>query len=126
MTTKLLREKFGKTSRKAGRIWKNAENTALIIKANESNTYNIDFSTKEDGYYFIRCFGEGLFDDRSGQQMYDYGVLSHSNGKAVFKMDDYSKTFNAGGGLKNRKQYETLKLEKGDYNLKFYMVHRSG
>lgn len=100
---------------------KNAENTALIIKANESNTYNIDFSTKEDGYYFIRCFGEGLFDDRSGQQMYDYGVLSHSSGKAVFKMDDYSKTFNAGGGLKNRKQYETLKLEKGDYNLKFYM-----
>jgi serine phosphatase RsbU (regulator of sigma subunit)/ligand-binding sensor domain-containing protein len=100
---------------------KEAKYTALITKADETKSYNIDFNIKEDGYFFIRCFGEGLLDDRSGQRVWDYGVLSRKNGEEIFKMFEYDKTYHAGGGLKNRRLYQVLRLEKGDYNLKYFM-----
>ncbi len=93
---------------------------ALITKAEESTVYNIDFSIKEDTHVLISCMGEGTFDG-IGEQMYDYGLLKDSRDKTLFAMQDFSKTFHAGGGQKNRKQYEVLTLPSGDYNLKYIM-----
>ena len=99
----------------------NSDKLALIIKADESKSYSIDFSLKQDSYIFIRCLGEGLVDDRSGNLVWDYGTLRRSDGEVIFEMQDFLKTFHAGGGYKNRMQYDTLHLKKGDYNLKYTM-----
>ena len=98
-----------------------SDKLALITKADESKSYSIDFSLKQDSYIFIRCLGEGLIDDRSGNLVWDYGTLRRSDGNVIFEMQDFLKTFHAGGAYKNRMQYETLNLEKGEYNLKYTM-----
>ena len=58
----------------------------MIIKADESKSYNIDFSLKEDSYVLIRCLGEGRIDDLSGNLMWDYGIISRKNGDILFEM----------------------------------------
>jgi len=109
------------TEKEIKNVLQDSEELAMIIKADESKSYNIDFSLKEDSYVLIRCLGEGRIDDLSGNLMWDYGIISRKNGDILFEMKDFNKTFNAGGGAKNRKQYETMRLEKGDYNLKYIM-----
>jgi serine phosphatase RsbU (regulator of sigma subunit)/ligand-binding sensor domain-containing protein len=99
----------------------NAKKLALITQANESKSYSIDFSLKEDSYIFIHCLGEGQLDDRSGDLIWDYGILRKSLDDIIFEMQDYHKTFHAGGGYKNRMQYKTIRLKKGEYNLTYDM-----
>ena len=99
----------------------NSQELAAIIKADELINYSTDFTISADTYVLIRSFGEGRVDDPSNNLLWDHGLLSDDKGKVVFEMLDYKKTFNAGGGIKNRMQYETLKLSKGNYNIKFFM-----
>jgi len=99
---------------------KNSKELAIITKANESKTYSIDFTLENKTNILIHCIGEGLL-DRFGEQMWDHGVLSSADGTIIYKMKDYSKTFHAGGGRKNRREYKVLELEPGNYNLKYIL-----
>jgi len=99
---------------------KNRKDLAIITKANESKSYNIDFTLENKTNVLIHCMGEGLI-DRYDEQMWDHGVLSSKEGKIIYRMKDYSKTVHAGGGSKNRREYKVLELEPGDYNLKYIM-----
>ncbi len=91
---------------------------ALITEANENKKYSIDFSLDKETKVLIHCMGEGRLDEPA-QTMFDFGTLSAGNGTIIFSMQDFLKTYHAGGGLKNRREYAILKLQPGNYNLKY-------
>ena len=99
---------------------KDATQIALITKANENEKYSIDFSLDKETKVLIHCMGEGRLDEPA-QQMFDYGILRSEDGNIIFGMQDFLKTRHAGGGLKNRREYAILKLQPGNYNLKYTM-----
>ena len=95
-----------------------AEELAMITKADETKIYSLDFELEKESFVLVRCMGEGAL-DRLDQQLFDYGTLSSADGSIIFSMQDYGKTFHAGGAIKNRLEYAPLKLKKGKYNLKY-------
>ena len=48
-----------------------------------------------------------------GDGLCDKGSLFNSEGKAIWSMNDLSKTFNDGGGFKNRIALKVFRIEKG-------------
>ncbi len=49
--------------------------------------------------------------------MFDNGSLLSGDGKLIWSMNDLSRTFNDGGGFKNRIAVKCLDLKKGDYKI---------
>ena len=109
-----------KTNSSIQKSIKNSKELAIIIKADENKSYSIDFTLEKKSSILIQCMGEGLL-DRFDEQLWDYGVLTSAAGNIIYSMTDYSKTFHAGGGSKNRREYKVLELEPGSYNLKYIL-----
>ena len=76
----------------------------------KSEPFKLDKTTRVRIY----AIGEG-----QNREMYDYGWIEDARtGNVVWEMN-YSMTFHAGGGRKNRMVKTTIMLDKGEYRLRF-------
>ena len=66
----------------------------------------------------IVCLGEGRM-SQGNYGVWDRGSLLTENGELIWSMNDMSKTYNAGGGFKNRIAIKCLDLKSGDYKLAY-------
>ena len=86
-----------------------------LTKAGESVNLSEKFTIDEPTTMLITCLGEGQYPDG----MFDFGNLSDNNGKVLWTMDRFDKTFNGGGGIKNRLQIDTINVKPGTYSLNY-------
>ncbi len=92
------------------------EPIAALVRIGEAANETQTFDIKEESDFLIIGLGEGIYPPKS---LFDYGLLSDKEGKPIWKMDSISNTFYAGGGFKNRIMIDILKLEPGQYSLRF-------
>ena len=103
------------------RIHKIAESgkpIASILKVGEASNLEKSFSLNHDQKVLIIGVGEGYM-NTSGVGVIDAGSLISKDGKTIWSMNDLFKTFNDGGGFKNRIALSCLSLKKGDYKITY-------
>ena len=76
------------------------------------------FHLDKDQKVLIIGVGEGRM-VQGNYGMFDKGSLLSGDGKLIWSMNDLSRTFNDGGGFKNRISIQCLDLKQGDYKLTF-------
>ena len=102
---------------KIHRISKSSEPIASILKVGEASNIEKSFSLSHDQKVLIIGLGEGEM--QFGVGLSDAGSLLNGDGKIIWSMDDLYKTFNDGGGFKNRIALKCLNLKKGDYKITY-------
>jgi serine phosphatase RsbU (regulator of sigma subunit)/ligand-binding sensor domain-containing protein len=90
---------------------------ASILKVGEASNLEKTFSLSQDQKVLIICVGEGQMD--VGSSISDAGSLLNAEGKTIWSLNDLYKTFNDGGGFKNRIALGCLNLKKGDYKITY-------
>lgn len=78
------------------------------------------FSLPQAGDFLIVSAGEGNFGD---SLISDYGWLEDKNGKTIWTSSDYFKSYHLGGALKNRITVDVIKLNPGEYSLRYISDH---
>lgn len=86
---------------------------ARIVRVGDDADHVKTFRLHERTKIRIYAIGEG-----SNGDMFDYGWIESDGGDVLWQMN-YSMTFHAGGGRKNRLVNTTLTLEKGSYKLRY-------
>jgi hypothetical protein len=86
---------------------------ARIAEVGNHDHERASFTLASDAEVAVYALGEG-----SDGEMYDYGWIETSSGRAVWEMT-YRMTEHAGGARKNRLVRETLLLEAGDYEVHY-------
>jgi serine phosphatase RsbU (regulator of sigma subunit)/ligand-binding sensor domain-containing protein len=104
-------------SQKIHKIADSQEPIACILKVGEASNLEKTFSLNSDQKVLIICLGEGQMD--VGVGLSDAGSLLNGDGKTIWSMNDLFKTFNDGGGFKNRIAFGCLNLKKGDYKIAY-------
>ncbi|MCG6912644.1 hypothetical protein LJE86_01880 [bacterium BMS3Abin03] len=104
-------------SQKIHKIVDSQEPIASILKVGEASNLEKTFSLNSDQKVLIIGLGEGQMD--VGVGLSDAGSLLSENGKTIWSMNDLFKTFNDGGGFKNRIALGCLTLKKGDYKITY-------
>jgi len=99
-------------------ITRSREPISSILKVGEASNLEKDFSLINDQKVLIICIGEGRM-VQGTDGIWDTGSLLTSDGKPVWSMNDLSRTFNDGGGFKNRIAVKCVDLKKGDYKITF-------
>ena len=94
----------------------NRKAEASILKVGEQQNLKQKFRITKTKEILIVCSGEGRVNQ---QNSFDYGWLENNKGKVLWSMKDPVKTFNTGGGVKNRIEISTIKLEPATYNLRY-------
>ena len=89
-----------------------------ILKVGEASNLEKNFSLSHDQKVLIICLGEGRM-AQGNDGLFDKGSLLSGDGKVIWSMNDFSKTFYDGGGFKNRITVKCLDLKKGDYKINF-------
>jgi len=89
-----------------------------ILKVGEALNLEKKFHLDKDQKVLILGIGEGRM-TLGDYNLFDYGNLLNSDGELIWTMNDLSKTFNNGGGFKNRISVKCLDLKKGDYKITF-------
>jgi len=102
---------------KIHKISESGEPIASILKVGEASNLEKTFSLDHDQKVLIICVGEGEMN--VGQGVSDAGSLLTEDGKTIWSMNDLFKTFNDGGGFKNRIALGCLNLKKGDYKITY-------
>jgi serine phosphatase RsbU (regulator of sigma subunit)/ligand-binding sensor domain-containing protein len=100
-------------------VTKSSEQIAAILKVGEASNLEKTFSLNHDQKVLIICVGEGDIYNATGESITDVGSLLNNEGETIWLMDDLSKTFNDGGGFKNRIVLKCLNLKKGDYKITY-------
>ncbi len=95
------------------------EPIASILKVGEASNLERTFTLNRDQKVLIICVGEGDMTNVTGGTTFDAGSLLSKDGKTIWSMDDLFKTFNDGGGFKNRIALGCLNLKKGDYKITY-------
>ncbi len=95
------------------------EPIASILKAGEAVSLEKMFSLSHDQKVLIIGIGEGQMSGQGIDDLSDRGSLLTGDGKLIWAMNDLSKTFNDGGGFKNRIAVKCLDLTKGDYKITY-------
>lgn len=95
------------------------EPIASILKAGEATSLEKKFSLSHDQKVLIISLGEGQLSGQGIDDLSDRGSLMTGDGKLIWSMNDLSKTFNDGGGFKNRIVVKCLDLTKGDYKITY-------
>ncbi len=91
---------------------------SAILKVGEASSLEKKFSLDHDQKVIIVCVGEGrMYQGNNG--IWDRGSVLTESGELIWSMNDMSKTFNAGGGLKNRISIKCLELKSGNYKLAY-------
>ncbi len=104
-------------SQKIHEIAGSQEPIASILKVGEASNLEKTFTLNSDQKVLIIGLGEGQMD--VGVGLSDAGSLLNEDGKTIWSMNDLFKTFNDGGGFKNRIALGCLNLKKGDYKITF-------
>jgi serine phosphatase RsbU (regulator of sigma subunit)/ligand-binding sensor domain-containing protein len=104
-------------SQKIHKIASSQEPTASILKVGEASNLEKTFSLNSDQKVLLIGLGEGQMD--VGVGLSDAGSLLNEEGKTIWSMNDLFKTFNDGGGLKNRIALGCLDLKKGNYKITY-------
>ena len=99
-------------------IPKSREPISSILKVGEASNLEKKFTLSSNQKVLIICVGEGRM-VQSNDGIWDKGSLLTGDGKLLWSMNDLSKTFNDGGGFKNRIAVKCIYLEKGDYKITF-------
>ena len=99
-------------------ISQSREPISSILRVGEASNSEKKFSLSKDDKVLIICVGEGRRGE-GNDGLWDKGSLLTSEGKAIWSMNDFSKTFNDGGGFKNRIAIKCMELKKGDYKISF-------
>ncbi|MCB0745153.1 MAG: hypothetical protein KDC67_14690, partial [Ignavibacteriae bacterium] len=99
------------------KIAESSESIAEILKVGEASNLEKTFSLNHDQKVLIIGVGEGGMNNGIG--LTDAGSLLNSDGKTIWSMDHFFKTFNDGGGFKNRIAIKCLSLKKGDYKITY-------
>jgi serine phosphatase RsbU (regulator of sigma subunit)/ligand-binding sensor domain-containing protein len=102
---------------KIHRITASTDPLASILKVGEASNLEKTFSLSYDQKVLIICIGEGEMN--VGLGVSDAGSLLTRDGKTIWTMNDLFKTFNDGGGFKNRIALGCLDLKKGDYKITY-------
>jgi signal transduction histidine kinase/ligand-binding sensor domain-containing protein len=101
--------------REIHKIVESREPIASILKVGEASSLEKTFTLNNNQKVLIICVGEGRMDVGAG--ISDAGSILNAEGKTVWSMNDLFKTFNNGGGFKNRIAIGCLNLKKGDYKI---------
>lgn len=91
---------------------------SAILKVGEASSLEKKFSLDHDQKVIIVCVGEGRM-SQGNFGVWDRGSVLAENGELIWSMNDMSKTFNEGGGFKNRIAIKCLELKSGDYKLAY-------
>ncbi|MEJ2617042.1 MAG: triple tyrosine motif-containing protein, partial [Ignavibacteriaceae bacterium] len=91
---------------------------ASILKVGEASNLEKSFSLNHDQKVLIISVGEGEMTN-TGIGLGDAGALLSKDGKTIWSMNDLFKTYNDGGGFKNRIALGCLNLRKGDYKITY-------
>jgi len=91
---------------------------ASILKAGEAVNLEKSFSLDKDQKVLIISVGEGRI-VQGNNGLFDMGSLTKDKGEPIWSMNDLSKTYNDGGGFKNRIAFKCLDLKKGDYTITY-------
>ncbi|MCJ7802558.1 MAG: SpoIIE family protein phosphatase [Candidatus Marinimicrobia bacterium] len=100
------------------KIPESREPNSSILKVGEASNLEKKFSLNQDQKVLILCLGEGRM-VQGNDGLFDKGSLLTEDGKLIWSMNDLSRTFNDGGGFKNRIAIKCMKLKKGDYKITF-------
>ena len=91
---------------------------SAILQVGEASSLEKKFSLEHDQKVIIVCVGEGrMYQGNNG--VWDRGSVLTENGELIWSMNDLSKTYNVGGGFKNRIAIKCLELKSGDYKLAY-------
>ncbi|MEI8049183.1 MAG: two-component regulator propeller domain-containing protein [Bacteroidota bacterium] len=101
------------------RIPQSRKPIASILEVGEAKSLEEKFSLSHDQKVLIICLGEAGISGQGIDDASDRGSLTTASGKLIWSMNDLSRTFNDGGGFKNRIAVECLELKAGDYKLTY-------
>ena len=90
---------------------------ASILKVGEASNLEKSFSLSHDQKVLIISVGEG--ETQFGLGLSDAGSILNEDGKTIWSVDNLFRTFNDGGGFKNRIALGCINLEKGNYKLTY-------
>jgi ligand-binding sensor domain-containing protein len=94
------------------------QSIASILKVGEASNAEKKFSLSQDQKVLVICLGEGRM-VQGNDVLFDTGSLMTGDGRLLWSMNDLSKTFNDGGGFKNRIAVKCIDLKQGDYKITF-------
>jgi len=99
-------------------ISESREPISSILKVGEASNSEKKFSLNHDQKALVICVGEGRM-TQGNDGLWDTGSLLTGDGKLIWSMNDLSKTFNDGGGFKNRIAVKCIDLKKGHYKISY-------
>jgi len=94
------------------------EPISAILKVGEASSLEKKFSLSNDQKVMIVCVGEGRM-AQGNYGVWDRGSVLTENGELIWSMNDMSRTYNDGGGFKNRIAIKCLDLKSGNYKLAY-------
>ena len=103
---------------KINEIPRSREPISSILKVGEASNIEKKFTLSSDQKVLIICVGEGVM-SQGNDGVWDSGSLLTGEGKLIWSMNELSRTFNDGGGFKNRIAVKCVDLKKGDYKISF-------
>ena len=105
-------------NQKLHKITVSSESIASILRVGEATNLEKNFSLDISQKVLVICVGEGRMSLGNGD-VSDKGSLLSGDGKVIWSMSDFLKTFNDGGGFKNRIAVQCLELKKGNYKITY-------
>lgn len=114
----MIKKMSGELNRQVHKIAASREPVAAILKVGEASNLEKKFTLDSDQKMLIICVGEGVM-AQGIDGVWDKGSLITADGHLLWSMNDMSKTFNDGGGFKNRIAVKCVELQKGDYKITY-------
>ncbi len=115
----IMNKPFDKELRKnIKQILESRNPISKIMKVGEAANLEEKFTLESDQQVMIVCLGEGRM-IQGNRGIFDFGAIRDNTGGIIWTMDDLSRTFNDGGGFKNRIAIECLELKAGEYRLNY-------
>ena len=118
LPTIMTRKMSENLKQKINEISRSREPISSILKVGEASNIEQKFSLSSDQKVLVIGVGEGRM-VQGNDGLFDKGSLLAGDGKLIWSMNDLSRTFNDGGGFKNRITVKCLILKKGDYKITF-------
>lgn len=118
LPTIMTKKMSANLKRKINDIAKLREPISSILQVGEASNSEKKFTLSSDQKVLIIGVGEGRM-VQGNYGMFDIGSLLSGDGKLIWSMNNLSRTFNNGGGFKNRITVKCLDLKKGDYKISF-------
>jgi serine phosphatase RsbU (regulator of sigma subunit)/ligand-binding sensor domain-containing protein len=94
----------------------NRKSEASLLRVGEQQNLTQEFRISETRELLVICGGEARV---SLQKSFDYGWIENTKGEVLWSMKTSKKSFNSGGGVKNRIAFDVIKLEPGSYKLRY-------